>query len=129
VKRPGRDVTLVTYSKPVRMALEAAEALAADGIDAEVIDLRSLRPLDERSVYESVARTNRCVVIDESMPFASVGSHVAWLVSRNCFDDLDAAVELVSGEDVPMPYNHGLELAALPSIEKIVTAVKKVLYA
>ncbi|HET6451405.1 MAG TPA: pyruvate dehydrogenase complex E1 component subunit beta, partial [Spirochaetia bacterium] len=106
-KRPGRDVTLVTYSKPVRMVLEAAEALAADGIDAEVIDLRSIRPLDERAVYESVARTNRCVVIDESMPFASVGSHVAWLVSRNCFDDLDAAVELVSGEDVPMPYNHG----------------------
>jgi pyruvate dehydrogenase E1 component beta subunit len=129
IKRPGRDVTLITYSKPVRMVLEAAEALAADGIDAEVIDLRSLRPLDERAVYESVARTNRCVVIDESMPFASVGSHVAWLVSRNCFDDLDAAVELVSGEDVPMPYNHGLELAALPSIDKIVTAVKKVLYA
>jgi len=128
-KRPGRDVTLVTYSKPVRMVLEAAEALAADGIDAEVIDLRSIRPLDERAVYESVARTNRCVVIDESMPFASVGSHVAWLVSRNCFDDLDAAVELVSGEDVPMPYNHGLELAALPSVEKIVAAVKKVLYA
>jgi pyruvate dehydrogenase E1 component subunit beta len=129
VKRPGKDVTLLTYSKPVRMVLEAAEALAADGIDAEVIDLRSLRPLDERAIYQSVARTNRCVVVDESMPFASVGSHVAWLVSRNCFDDLDAAVELVSGEDVPMPYNHGLELAALPSLEKIVSAVKRVLYA
>jgi pyruvate dehydrogenase E1 component beta subunit len=129
VKRPGKDVTIVTYSKPVRMVLEAAEALAAEGIDAEVVDLRSLRPLDERTVYESVARTNRCVVVDESMPFASVGSHVAWLVSRNCFDDLDAAVELVSGEDVPMPYNHSLELAALPSIEKIRDAVKRVLYA
>ena len=129
VKRPGKDVTIITYSKPVRMVLEAAEALAADGIDAEVVDLRSLRPLDERTVYESVARTNRCVVVDESMPFASVGSHVAWLVSRNCFDDLDAAVELVSGEDVPMPYNHSLELAALPSIEKILDAVKRVLYA
>jgi pyruvate dehydrogenase E1 component beta subunit len=129
VKRPGKDVTIVTYSKPVRMVLEAAEALAAEGIDTEVVDLRSLRPLDERTVYESVARTNRCVVVDESMPFASVGSHVAWLVSRNCFDDLDAAVELVSGEDVPMPYNHTLELAALPSIEKILAAVKRVLYA
>jgi pyruvate dehydrogenase E1 component beta subunit len=128
-KRPGRDVTILSYSKPVRMALEAAEALAADGIDAEVIDLRSLRPLDERAIYESVARTNRCVVVDESMPFASVGSHVAWLVSRNCFDDLDASVELVSGEDVPLPYNHGLELAALPSVDKIVAAVKRVLYA
>jgi pyruvate dehydrogenase E1 component beta subunit len=129
VKRPGKDVTIVTYSKPVRMVLEAADALAAEGIDAEIIDLRSLRPLDERSIYESVARTNRCVIVDESMPFASVGSHVAWLVSRNCFDELDAAVELVSGEDVPMPYNHGLELAALPSVEKIVAAVKKALYA
>lgn len=129
IKRPGKDVTLVSYSKPVHMALEAAEALAAEGIDAEVLDLRTLRPLDERAVYESVRRTNRCVIIDESMPFASVGSHVAWLVSRNCFDDLDAAVELVSGEDVPMPYNHTLELAAQPSVDKIVDAAKRVLYA
>ncbi len=129
IKRPGKDVTIVTYSKPVRMVLEAAEALAGEGIDAEVVDLRSIRPLDERAVYDSVMRTNRCVVVDESMPFASVGSHIAWLVSRNCFDDLDASVELVSGEDVPMPYNHGLELAAQPSIEKIIGAVKRVLYA
>jgi pyruvate dehydrogenase E1 component beta subunit len=129
VKRPGKDVTIVTYSKPVRMVLEAAEALAAEGVDAEVVDLRSLRPLDERSVYDSVARTNRCVIVDESMPFASVGSHVAWLVSHNCFDELDAPVELVSGEDVPMPYNHTMELAAQPSVEKIMDAVKRVLYA
>ena len=129
VKRPGKDVTLVSFSKPVRMALEAAEALAGDGIDAEVIDLRTIRPLDENAIYESVRKTNRCVIIDEAMPFASVGSHVAWLVSRHCFDDLDAAVELVSGEDVPMPYNHALELAAQPSIGKIVDAVKRALYA
>jgi len=129
VKRPGKDVTLVSFSKPVRMALEAAEALSGEGIDAEVLDLRTIRPLDENAVYESVRKTNRCVVIDEAMPFASVGSHVAWLVSRNCFDDLDAAVELVSGEDVPMPYNHALELAAQPSIGKIVDAVKRALYA
>jgi pyruvate dehydrogenase E1 component beta subunit len=129
VKRPGKDVTIITYSKPVRMVLEAAEALAAEGIDAEVLDLRTLRPLDERAVYDAVTRTHRCVVVDESMPFASVGSHVAWLVSRNCFDELDAAVELVSGEDVPMPYNHSLELAAQPSVQKIVDAVKRVLYA
>ncbi|MGA2615729.1 MAG: pyruvate dehydrogenase complex E1 component subunit beta [Spirochaetia bacterium] len=129
VKRPGKDVTLIGFSKPLRMILEAAEALAAQGIDAEVVDLRSIRPLDEAAIYESVRKTNRCVVIDEAWPFASVGSHVAWLVSRNCFDDLDAAVELVSGEDVPMPYNHSLELAAQPSVEKIVDAVKRVLYA
>jgi pyruvate dehydrogenase E1 component subunit beta len=129
VKRPGKDVTLIGFSKPLRMMLEAAESLAAEGIDAEVVDLRSIRPLDEAAIYESVRKTNRCVVVDEAWPFASVGSHVAWLVSRNCFDDLDAAVELVSGEDVPMPYNHTLELAAQPSVEKIVNAVKRVLYA
>jgi pyruvate dehydrogenase E1 component beta subunit len=129
VKRPGKDVTIVSFSKPVRMVLEAAEALAAQGIEAEVVDLRTIRPLDEKTVYDSVIRTNRCVVVDEAWPFASVGSHVAWLVSRNCFDDLDAAVELVSSEDVPMPYNHSLELAAQPSVAKIVDAVNRVLYA
>jgi pyruvate dehydrogenase E1 component beta subunit len=128
VKRPGKDVTVVSFSKPVRMVLEAAEALAAQGIDVEVVDLRTIRPLDEKTVYDSVMKTNRCVVVDEAWPFASVGSHVAWLVSRNCFDDLDAAVELVSSEDVPMPYNHSLELAAQPSVAKIVEAVRRVLY-
>jgi pyruvate dehydrogenase E1 component beta subunit len=98
------------------------------GVDAEVIDLRSIRPLDEQTLYTSVKKTNCCVVVDESWPFASVGSHVAWLVSKNCFDWLDAPVELVSGEDVPMPYNHKLELAAQPSVEKIIAAVKKVTY-
>jgi pyruvate dehydrogenase E1 component beta subunit len=129
VKRPGKDVTIVSFSKPVRMVLEAAESLAAQGIDAEVVDLRTIRPLDEKTVYDSVMKTNRCVVVDEAWPFASVGSHVAWLVSRNCFDDLDAAVELVSSEDVPMPYNHSLELAAQPSVAKIIEAVKRVMYA
>ena len=128
VKRPGKDVTIVGYSKPLRVILDAAETLAAQGIDAEVIDLRTIRPLDEHTVYASVSKTNACVVVDEAWPFASVGSHVAWLVSKNCFDDLDAPVELVSGEDVPMPYNHTLELAAQPSAEKIVNAVKRVLY-
>lgn len=128
VKRPGTDVTLVTYSKPLRLVLEAAEVLAAKGIEAEVIDLRSLRPLDEETVYASVRKTNRCVVVDESWPVCSVGSHVAWCVSRSCFDVLDAQVELVSSEDVPMPYNHRLELAAQPTVDKVVEAVGKVLY-
>jgi pyruvate dehydrogenase E1 component beta subunit len=129
VKRAGSSVTIVSYSKPMRMVLEAAEALAAEGIDAEVVDLRTIRPLDEKTIFDSVVKTNRCVIVDESMPFASVGSHIAWRVSHACFDDLDAAVELVSGEDVPMPYNHGLELAAQPSVAKIVEAVKRVMYA
>ena len=128
VKRPGKDVTLVTFSKPLKAVLEAAGELEKIGIDAAVIDLRSIRPLDEATLYESVNKTNRCVVIDEAWPFASVGSHVAWLVSKNCFDLLDAPVELVSSEDVPMPYNHTLELAAQPSVEKIIAAAKRVLY-
>jgi pyruvate dehydrogenase E1 component beta subunit len=128
VKRPGADVTIVSFSKPMKIVLEAAEALAAMGIEAEVIDLRTLRPLDERAVYESVSKTSRCVVVDEAWPVASVGSHVAWLVSKNCFDDLDAPVELVSGEDVPMPYNHGLELLAQPSVAKVIDAVKRTAY-
>lgn len=128
IKRAGDDVTLITYSKPVRMVLEAAEELAKQGINAEVIDLRSLRPLDEDTIYNSVRRTNRAVVIDESWPIASFGSHVAWLISRNCFDMLDAQVELVSSEDVPMPYNHRMELQVQPTVEKIVAAARRVLY-
>ncbi len=128
VARPGADVTIVTFSKPLRAAVEAADALAAKGVEAEVIDLRSLRPLDEAALYESVRKTGRCVVVDESWPVASVGSHVAYLVSRECFDLLDAPVALVAGEDVPMPYNHGLELAAQPSAAKIEAAVLRALY-
>ncbi|HUX20425.1 MAG TPA: transketolase C-terminal domain-containing protein, partial [Spirochaetia bacterium] len=107
---------------------DAAEELAKEGINAEVVDLRSIRPLDEEAIYTSVRKTNRCVIVDEAWPFASVGSHLGWLVSKNCFDDLDAPVEVITSEDVPMPYNHHLELAAQPSIEKIADAVKRVLY-
>jgi len=128
IKRAGNDVTLVTFSKPLKVVREAALELEKLGIDAEIVDLRSIRPLDEASLYASVRKTNRCVVIDEAWPFASVGSHVAWLVSKNCFDLLDAPVELVSSDDVPMPYNHKLELAVQPSVAKIVDAVKAVLY-
>jgi pyruvate dehydrogenase E1 component beta subunit len=128
IARPGRDLTIVSFSKPMRAALEAAEALAARGVEAEVLDLRSIRPLDEAALRESVRRTGRCVVVDEAWPFASVGSQVAYLVSRDCFDRLDAPVALVSGEDVPMPYNHELELAAQPSVAKIVAAALGVLY-
>lgn len=128
IKREGTDISLIGFSKPMKMVLEAAERLEDEGIDAEVVDIRSIRPLDEASIYASVKKTNRCVVVDEAWPFASVGSHIGWLVSRNCFDMLDAPVELVSSEDVPMPYNHSLELSAQPSVEKIVTAAKQALY-
>jgi pyruvate dehydrogenase E1 component beta subunit len=128
IKRPGNDVTIVTYGKPLKAVQEAADALEHDGIDAEVIDLRSVRPLDTETLFTSVRKTNRCVVVDESWPVCSVGSHVAWLVGTNCFDTLDAPVELVASEDVPMPYNHTLELAAQPSVEKVVDVAKRVLY-
>ncbi|MBN2050488.1 MAG: pyruvate dehydrogenase complex E1 component subunit beta [Spirochaetales bacterium] len=129
VKREGKDITLAGFSKPLRMLMEAAERLEQErGISAEVVDLRTLRPLDEETIYASVKKTNRLVVVDEAWPFASVGSHVGFLVQRHCFDDLDAPVELVSGEDVPMPYNHRLELAAQPSVEKILKAAERVLY-
>jgi pyruvate dehydrogenase E1 component beta subunit len=127
-RREGEDVAVVGFSKPMAMILSAADALAKEGIEVEVIDLRSIRPLDEHLIYESVKKTNRCIIVDESWPFASVGSYVAWLISKNCFDWLDAPVELVSSEDVSMPYNHRLELAAQPSVKKIVRAVKKALY-
>jgi pyruvate dehydrogenase E1 component beta subunit len=128
IKRSGTDVTLISFSKPVKLLMDASVELDKEGISAEVIDLRSLKPLDEITVYNSVKKTNRCVVVDEAWPFASVGSHVAYLVSRNCFDYLDAPVLLISSEDVPMPYNHRLELAAQPSVKKIVDAVKQVSY-
>ncbi len=128
VARKGTDLTLIGFSKPMKLLHEAAEKLEEEGIDAEVIDLRTIRPLDEGSLYASVKKTNRCVVVDEAWPFASVGSHIGWLISRNCFDMLDAPVELIHSEDVPMPYNHALELAAQPSVEKIISAAKKVLY-
>jgi pyruvate dehydrogenase E1 component beta subunit len=128
LKREGKDVTIVSWSKPMKMVMEAAKALAEEGVEAEVVDIRTIRPLDEETIFKSVRKTNRCVVVDEAWPFASVGSHIGYLISRDCFDYLDAPVALISGEDVPMPYNHTLELAAQPSVEKIVSAAKSVLY-
>ncbi|NNM68305.1 MAG: pyruvate dehydrogenase complex E1 component subunit beta [Spirochaetales bacterium] len=128
VKRAGKDVTIVSFSKPVLMCLEAAEALAKEGIDAEVVDLRSLRPLDHETLYASVRKTNRCVVVDEAWPQCSVGSWIQSLIQKDCFDDLDAPVELVASEDVPMPYNHTLELEVQPTVEKITGAAKRALY-
>ncbi len=128
IKRPGTQVTLVSFSKPVLMCLTAAEALAKEGIEAEVVDLRSLRPLDKDTVYTSVRKTNRAVVVDEAWPQASVGSWVQAEIMKDCFDDLDAPVELVASEDVPMPYNHTLELEVQPTIAKIVAAAKRTMY-
>jgi len=129
IKRTGKEVTLISFSKPTQTVLKAAEVLEKEGYSAEVLDLRSLRPLDEEAVFASVAKTNRCVIIDNDWPMASFGSYLGWLISKNLFDSLDAPVELVAMEDVPMPYNHNLELAVQPSVDKIVTAAKRVMYA
>jgi pyruvate dehydrogenase E1 component beta subunit len=128
VKRTGTDVTLVSYNKMMKVALASAEALAQEGISAEVIDLRTIRPLDSATIINSVKKTNRLVVIDESWPFASVSSEIAFRVQKDAFDYLDAPVLRVNGADVPMPYALNLVQAYLPSVEKVVKAVKEVMY-
>jgi pyruvate dehydrogenase E1 component beta subunit len=128
VKRVGKDVTLVAWSRMLGVALEAAEKLAVQGVQAEVWDPRTLRPLDEESLFASVRKTNRVVIIEESWPYAGVGAEISDRIQRNAFDDLDAPVERVTQRDVPMPYAAALENASLPSTERIVAAVKKVLY-
>ncbi len=128
IARQGADITLITFGKVRHMVMNAAEELAKQGVEAEVVDLISLRPIDEETIYRSVRKTNRAVVIDESWPLASIGSHVSHLIATNCFDDLDSQVEFISSEDIPMPYNHKLELEAQPTVAKIVAAAKKVLY-
>jgi pyruvate dehydrogenase E1 component beta subunit len=128
VKRAGRDVTIVCHSKTVSVALKAAEQLASEEIDAEVVDLRTIRPLDSAAVLESVGRTHRCVVAEEGWPFAGVGAQVVDTIQREAFDELDAPVLRVTGADVPMPYNKQLEKAAKVDPAKVVAAVHSVLY-
>ncbi len=126
VVREGRDVTLVAFSRGVHLALQAADALAADGIVAEVVDLRTLRPLDIETVLASVRKTNRIVMVEESWPVCSIGSEICAQVAMRAFDHLDAPPAKVSGADVPMPYAAKLEALALPGVAVVVAAVKEV---
>jgi pyruvate dehydrogenase E1 component beta subunit len=128
IKRSGTDVTLICHSKTVAVALKAADQLAADGINAEVVDLRTIRPLDTETVLASVARTHRCVVVEEGWGFAGVGAQVVDTIQREIFDELDAPVLRVTGAEVPMPYNKQLEKLAKADPAKVIAAVKKVLY-
>jgi pyruvate dehydrogenase E1 component beta subunit len=128
VKRAGTDVTLVSHAKMVTVALKAAEELAKDGISAEVVDLRSLRPLDTATITASVRKTNRCVVVEEGWPVAGFGAQIVDEIQRAAFDDLDAPVVRVTGADVPMPYNRQLEKLAKPDAAKVVAAARQVLY-
>jgi pyruvate dehydrogenase E1 component beta subunit len=124
IVRLGQHVTIVSFSRAMEYALGAAEVLAKDGIEAEVIDLRTLRPLDMATVIESVKRTNRIVTVEESWPVCSIGSEICARVACEAFDWLDAPPTKVSGADVPMPYAANLEKLALPSVEQVVAAVK-----
>jgi pyruvate dehydrogenase E1 component beta subunit len=128
VKRAGSDVTIVCHSKTVAPALKAADRLAEENISAEVVDLRTIRPMDTDTIFTSVSKTNRCVVAEEGWPFAGVGAQVVDYIQRNIFDELDAPVIRVTGADVPMPYNKRLEKAAKVDPAKIVAAAKRVLY-
>jgi pyruvate dehydrogenase E1 component beta subunit len=128
VLREGSDVTILAFSIMVGKALEAAEALAAEGINAEVVDLRSLRPLDIDTIVKSVKKTNRVVSCEEGWPFAGIGSEIAAIVMEHAFDWLDAPVARVAGLDVPLPYAANLEKLALPQTEHITEAAKSVCY-
>ena len=128
VLRSGGDVTIVAFSRMVGHALAAAETLAGEGIEAEVIDLRSIRPLDSATILASVRRTHRLVTVEEGWGFAGIGAEIAALVMERAFDELDAPVARIAGADVPMPYAANLEQLALPQPEQIVQAARDVCY-
>jgi pyruvate dehydrogenase E1 component beta subunit len=127
IQRPGKDVTIVTYSKMLELSTRAAEQLAKDGIQAEIVDLRSLRPLDMGPVLESFKKTNRAVIVEEGWRSYGVGSEVAARIYEEAFDYVDMPIKRVAQQEVPLPYNRALEQMALPQVEDIVKAVKEVL--
>ncbi len=127
VVRQGNDCTLVAYSRMTHVALDAAEKLAKEGVSAEVVDLRSLRPLDEETILASVHKTHRCVIVHEGWPYGGVGAEIADRVQRLAFDDLDAPVLRVTSLDVPMPYNATLEQLVMPQPDRVIAAVKTVM--
>ena len=128
VLREGKDVTIVAFSLVVKYALEAAEELAREGIEAEVIDLRTIRPIDRETIVESVKKTSRCVTVEEGFPFASVGSEIASILMEEAFDYLDAPVKKLASVDAPLPYAANLERLALPKVSNIIAAVKEICF-
>ena len=128
VVRQGRDVTVVAYSRMTHVAMDAAAQLEKEGVSVEVIDLRSLRPLDEDTLINSVEKTHRCVMVHEGWPYGGVGAEVADRIQRLAFDALDAPILRVATLDVPMPYNAKLEQLCIPQPDRVVAAVKRVLY-
>ena len=129
VKREGSDVTIVCYAQTVPIALKVAAQLEEEDISAEVVDLRSIKPLDERAIFGSIAKTHRAVIVEQDHPYCGVGAEICYRIQKDIFDELDAPILRVSQEDVPMPYNEHLEHAVLPNAEKLFDSVKKVCYA
>ncbi len=128
ISREGKDVTIVSYNKSMKIALEAAEELAKEGIDAEVIDLLTIRPMDYATLIQSIKKTNRMVVVEEAWPFASVSTEITYNMQRYAFDYLDAPIIRITGADTSVSYAPNLVAAFMPSVEKVVKAVKKVAY-
>jgi pyruvate dehydrogenase E1 component beta subunit len=128
VKREGRDVSIITHGKMVHVALQAAAKLAKEGVEAEVLDLRSLRPLDADAILATVKKTNRAVYLEEGWPYAGVGAQIAAMIQEEAFDELDAPVLRVTQADVPMPYAKNLEVLAKPSAQRVIDACNRVLY-
>jgi len=128
VKRAGTDVTIATFGKITKVVLKAAEELAKEGISAEVIDLRTVRPIDYNTIIESVKKTNRLVIVEEAWPLASISSEITYMVQKMAFDYLDAPIRRITNADVPLPYAPTLIEVALPNIVKTVKAVKEVMY-
>lgn len=127
IQRPGSDVTLVTYSKMLEISTKAADELAKEGIEAEIVDLRSLRPLDMEPVLESFQKTNRAVIVEEGWRSFGVGAEVSARIYEEAFDYVDAPIQRVAQKEVPLPYNRTLEQMALPQVEDVIEAVKEVL--
>jgi pyruvate dehydrogenase E1 component beta subunit len=127
VQRPGKDVTIVTYSKMLEISLKAADQLAKEGVEVEIIDLRSLRPLDMEPVIDSFKRTNRAVVVEEGWPSFGIGAEVSARIYEQAFDYVDAPIKRVAQKEVPLPYNRNLEQMALPQVADVIAAVKEVL--
>jgi pyruvate dehydrogenase E1 component beta subunit len=128
VKREGGDCSVITWGKSVILAQQAADVLAKDNVSIDIVDLRTLRPMDAEAIAKSVQKTNRAVVLEEGWPMSSYGATISDFIQRECFDDLDAPIVRVTQADVPMPYAKNLEKAAKPDVPKVVAAVRKVSY-
>jgi pyruvate dehydrogenase E1 component beta subunit len=127
IERKGQDVTIVAFSIAVEWALQAAEKLSQEGISAEVINLRTIRPLDKDTILKSLKKTNRIITVEEGWPFAGIGAEIAAIIMEEAFDELDAPLLRITGKDVPMPYAANLEKLALPSAEEIYLAAKSII--